>query len=78
MMVLEVLECDAPYEGAGYWPMGTPRRVVPAHWWLHAAKNPEWVFVCYLRWWQLWRLLRIRPRRYWPLRLRSVKEARDA
>jgi len=67
---LEVFECDRP---SGQDPCGfveIKRRVVPAHWWLHAAVNGKWVTVCDLHWWQLWRLLRIRPRRYWPLRLR--------
>ena len=70
-MILEVMTCDAPY-GEIFDPFGSTeiRRVVPAHWWVHAAENPKWVPVCRLRWWQLWRLLRVKPRRYWPLRLR--------
>ncbi len=70
-MILEVLECDAPPHT--YMPFfGECKRVVPAGWWTHAARNPKWVKVCRLRWWSLWRLLRLGSRlHYWPLRLKT-------
>ena len=71
-MRLEALEVDHPNPEP--WPKLSQRRVIPAKWWADRGSNPRWVTVCHLRWWQVWRLLRIRPRRYWPLRL--AKEVR--
>jgi hypothetical protein len=65
-MILEAIECDAPFDSP-LLVLRQTKRIIPADWWLHAAQNPKWVKVCDLRWWQLWRLRRIDQ--CWPCRL---------
>lgn len=72
-MVLEVLVCDSPKCDRLRYIRQSKERVVPAGWWMWAATNQEWVKVIRLRWWQMWRMLRMKRSDYWPLRLRHKR-----
>ena len=65
-LVLEALECSNPLPCP--YGIAEPKWIIPAGWW--SCDDLQWVEVVTLHIWQIWRLFRIRPLNYYPLRIR--------
>lgn len=66
MLTLEAYECDRDCK---YFGQSETRHVIPAGWWAWCADG-SWSRVCVIKWWQTWKLTRLRKLHYWPLRMR--------